>query len=264
MRRNLWALGLVVSLLLLPAAASTFVLSPAVVPSNALFHSGPRGATVSSTNWAGYAVTGPTNSVSFVSGSWVQPAVTCTGASRYAAFWVGIDGYNSRTVEQTGTESDCIGGVAYYSAWYEFFPAYPVTVSTVVHPGDTFKASVTYVSATIGFRISITDVTTGKTVTHAKTVPTAARSSAEWIAEAPYSSGVLPLTHFGTVHFGTDATGVVHTNEATISGTTAVIGAFPAANVHRINMATSVHTKAATSVLTPDGTSFNVTWKHAS
>lgn len=250
--------------LVFPAtAAATLGVTPAAAPSNALFLSGPHASPVSSTNWAGYAVTGANGSVSFVSGSWIQPTVKCTAASRYAAFWVGIDGYNSRTVEQTGTESDCIGGVAYYSAWYEFYPAYPVTVSMVIHPGDTMKASVTYVSSTVGFRVSITDVTTAVTVTHAKTVPTAKRSSAEWIAEAPYSSGVLPLTNFGTVHFGTDATGVAHTNEATVSGTTAAIGGFLAPSIHRINMATSVHVKAATSVLTPDGTSFNVTWKHA-
>src|SRR5271163_4846802 len=69
--------------------------------------------TVSSENWSGYAVVGAADSVSDAKASWTVPAVTC-GASRrspsaYSSFWVGIDGYSSSTVEQTGTDSDCSG-----------------------------------------------------------------------------------------------------------------------------------------------------------
>jgi hypothetical protein len=270
MRRRLWSVVLVFALVVWPAtAAVTVVVAPVVAPSNALFQSGPFQGTLSSTNWAGYAVTGPSDSVKHVAGSWIQPTLSCTSATRYSAFWVGIDGFKSgsRTVEQTGTEADCSGGVASYSAWYEFFPANPVTVSMTVHHGDTMDASVTYVSSTVGFKIVVTDVTTGRTVSHSKTVPTAERSSAEWIAEAPcceLSGSLLPLSDFGTVHFGTDATGVAHTNVATISGVSHAIGGFAASSVNRINMENQAHTKtkAATSALTPDGTSFNVTWKH--
>jgi hypothetical protein len=270
MNRRLWAVAAVLALVVWPATiAVTVVVAPAVSPSNALFQSGPLGATLSSENWAGYAVTGPSDSVKYVAGSWVQPAVTCTSAHRYSSFWVGIDGFKStsRTVEQTGTEADCSGGVASYSAWYEFYPAYPVTVGIHVHPGDTISASVTYVSSTVGFKILIKDVTTGKSASHSKTVSTAQRSSAEWIAEAPCCTVgglILPLSNFGTVHFGTDATGVAHTNEATVSGVTHDIGAFASSSVNRVNMINhaGTKTKAATSVLTPDGTSFNVTWKN--
>jgi hypothetical protein len=270
MNRRLWAVAAVLALVVWPATiAATVVVAPAVAPSNALFQSGPLGATLSSENWAGYAVTGPSNSVKSVVGSWVQPTVSCTSATRYSSFWVGIDGFKStsRTVEQTGTEADCSGGVASYSAWYEFYPSYPVTVGIHIHPGDTISASVTYVNPTVGFKILVKDVTTGKSASHSKKVPTAQRSSAEWIAEAPcceLSGSVLPLSDFGTVHFGTDATGVAHTNTATISGATHNIGAFAAGSINRINMINQAgtKTKAATSSLTPDGTSFNVTWKH--
>ena len=264
MKGALWTLGFVLAIVVLPAAvAVTVVVTPVVVPSYAFLHSGPTHPTGTSSNWAGYAVTGTAHSVTFVQGSWIQPAVSCTSATRYSSFWVGIDGYGSSTVEQTGTEADCVGGSASYSAWYEFYPAFPVYSSMTIHAGDTLKASVTFVSSTVGFKTSITDVTTGVHFSHTKTVPSAQRSSAEWIAEAPSSSSVLPLSNFGTAKFGTDATGVAHTNEATISGTTHVIGSFASASIHQINMVSSVHTKAATSALTPDGTSFNVTWKHA-
>ena len=79
-----------------------------------------------STNWSGYAVTGATGSVTSVNGSWTVPAVTA-GTSRtttyYSAFWVGIDGFSSSTVEQTGTISQIQGTTATYYAWYEFYPS---------------------------------------------------------------------------------------------------------------------------------------------
>jgi Peptidase A4 family len=271
MRSTKWALGIVVAILVVPAAASVTVavapaVSPLLPPSLALLGSGPGSAltanTVSSTNWAGYAVTGATGSVTFVQGSWVQPTVTCSRSTTYSAFWVGIDGYSSRTVEQTGTEADCSGGTAIYSAWYEFYPAYPVTFTkVVVHPGDVFEASVTFAGGK--FTATIKDVTTGTSGHHTKAVSTAKRTSAEWIAEAPYSGGVLPLADFGTAHFGKDATSVAATNEATISGTTSVLGLFSSSSIHQINMKSGGVTKALTSAVTPDGTSFNITWKHS-
>jgi hypothetical protein len=268
MNRTLWTVGLVLALVALPGSlAVTAVVTPVGGPSYAFLQSGPHTAgLVASTNWAGFAVTGPNGSVSFVQGSWIQPKAHCTSATRYASFWVGIDGYSSRTVEQTGTDSDCSGGSPVYYAWYEFYPAYPVTITSVpIHPGNTIEASVTYVSAAVGFKIVLTDVTTGHSYSHSKKVATAQRTSAEWIAEAPSSSsGVLPLANFTMVHFGTDATSVANTCTATVSGTTGAIGSFGASSIHRINMVNlaGTVTKALTSTLTPDGTSFNVTWKH--
>ena len=52
------------------------------------------------------------------------------------------------------------------------------------------------------FTLTITDVTTGKSFSANQKCPSAARSSAEWIMEAPSSrSGVLPLANFGAVTF---------------------------------------------------------------
>src|SRR5580692_4339813 len=52
---------------------------------------------VASSNWAGYADTGPNGDFANVASSWVQPAGHCGAGVQYAAFWVGLDGYSSRT-----------------------------------------------------------------------------------------------------------------------------------------------------------------------
>src|SRR5271165_3522741 len=92
--------------------------------------------TAVSTNWSGYAVTGANGSVTSVTGSWVVPPATCTeagGSKAYASFWVGIDGWNSSSVEQTGTDSDCSSGKPLYYAWYEFYPQASHTVLTNIN-----------------------------------------------------------------------------------------------------------------------------------
>ena len=60
-----------------------------------------------STNWSGYA--GTTGTYTSVSASWTEPTGTCSGSAKYSSFWVGLDGYNSSSVEQTGSEVDCSG-----------------------------------------------------------------------------------------------------------------------------------------------------------
>ena len=60
-----------------------------------------------------------------------------------AAFWVGLDGDNSDTVEQIGTEGYS-EGVAGYDAWYEMYPLYPVTIDMAIHPGDVLTGTVTW------------------------------------------------------------------------------------------------------------------------
>ena len=82
-----------------------------------------HGALVTSTNWSGYAVTGPNGSVTDVKGTWMVPTLqSCTSATKYSSFWIGIDGYDSNTVEQIGTDFDCINGTPTYYAWFEFYP----------------------------------------------------------------------------------------------------------------------------------------------
>jgi Peptidase A4 family len=226
------------------------------------FHKVRRDGTVESTNWSGYAVTG--SSFTVAKGSWTVPAVNCSQTpNTYAAFWVGIDGYSSSTVEQTGTLAECSGSSAFYYAWYEFYPnpSYEIT-SVPVSPGNHVSASVTYNGSE--FTTTITNETTGRSYSRTARVRGAERSSAEWIAEAPCctnSGGILPLSDFGVADFGADYTDVSGTNEATDHSTTGVISAF-GDNVQEIVMATSSGAdEAVPSSLTSDGTSFTVAWK---
>jgi hypothetical protein len=159
-----------------------------------------------STNWSGYAVTGSAGQFSSVSSSWTEPAANCTGSdAEYAAFWVGLDGFNSGSVEQTGTDSDCNGTSPDYYGWYEMYPAAPVYFSNPVAPGDSISASVTF-SGTETYTLVLTDSTQGWTQTITQNEAGLARSSAEVITEAPSSQfGVLPLADFGTIGYGGSA-----------------------------------------------------------
>jgi Peptidase A4 family len=165
---------------------------------------------VESTNWSGYAVTGSDGAFTSVSASWTQPTATCTssgskrgrgGSDKYAAFWVGLDGYSSDSVEQTGSDSDCDGTTPDYYGWYEMYPADPVYYTNTVKPGDSMSASVTF-SGTETYTLVLKDATQGWTETVTKNETGLDRSSAEVITEAPSSSsGVLPLADFGTVNY---------------------------------------------------------------
>jgi Peptidase A4 family len=153
-----------------------------------------------STNWSGYAATG---SFTSVSANWTEPTGHCTSATRYSSFWVGLDGFNSTTVEQTGSEVDCSGGSPVYYSWYEMYPAFPVNFSNTVRPGDKFFGSVTFNGGS-SYTLVLQDITQGWKHTVNKSLSGAANSSAEVIAEAPCctaSGGILPLADFGTVNF---------------------------------------------------------------
>ncbi|HTQ56024.1 MAG TPA: G1 family glutamic endopeptidase [Bryobacteraceae bacterium] len=217
----------------------------------------PENGTSQSTNWSGYAALG--SGFTRAVGSWVVPAATCSSGSQYASFWVGIDGYGSGTVEQLGTEDDCTGATPSYHAWYEFCCKEPeITISNFpVKPGDVIAAVVSYNGS--GFVLAIKNVTTGQTYKKTGNIAGAQRASAEWIAEAPSSGGVLPLTNFGTMVFGKDSTGVAGTNTATLGGVTSPIGRFP--TFYQITMVNgSGNPKAVPSILSTDLTSFSDTW----
>ncbi len=209
-----------------------------------------------STNWSGYAVTGPSGSVSDAKGSWTVPAIqgSCPSTNQYSSFWVGIDGFSSGTVEQTGTDSDCQNGAPTYYAWYEFYPhpAFLINGLTIT-PGDHITAEASFSGRS--FTVTITDTTTGHSFSTSARVHSAQRSSAEWIAEAPSSSGgILPLADFGTVSFSACT--------AMVSGTSGTIGSF-GSSVQVITMVSnSGAVKAQPSSLSGSGgDSFSVTWK---
>lgn len=204
-----------------------------------------------STNWSGYAVDG--TGATSVTGSWTQPYATCgIGENSWSSPWVGIDGDTSSTVEQTGTDSDCVRGKPTYYAWYEMYPKSLVQLRLAVHPGDNFTGQVTYASGS--FTLTLTDNTTGVTSTTRQSSNKAARSSVEWIMEGPANTG---LTSFGSIPFGSVPNS---TDSATINGQAAPLSSFT--NPQQITMTTN---SGAVRAL-PSGLSnsaFGETWKHS-
>jgi hypothetical protein len=228
-----------------------------------------HGRNATSTNWSGYAVTGPNGSVTDVKGSWIVPAVKCTAGApdSYSSYWVGIDGYGSNTVEQIGIDADCVSGKPAYSAWYEYYPHWPYIINNFpVASGNIISAEVSY-GAKGQFTVSLTNQSVLDKQRHPITfsnttkMPQAQSASAEWIVEAPWSSSVLPLANFTSASFGHFYTGQPNTCYATVSGKTGPIGSFNT-SVIQINMVSSTGAmKALTLPLSPDGSSFTDVWQ---
>ncbi len=207
---------------------------------------GFSGTSETSGNWAGYDVTG--SDFTSVTASWTQPAASSTSSNGSdTAFWVGLDGDGSETVEQIGTEAYKANGSVHYDAWYEMYPSNMVTIhSLTISPGDEITATVTANGAG-GFTLTLADATTqvsfSKTLSNGVTKP----KSAEVIAEAPTDAttgDLLALTDFDTLDF----TGCAFDGQS--------ISAF---DWNRIDMVSdSGTTLVTTSALGSDGASFTV------
>jgi len=163
-----------------------------------------HGFNINGYNWSGAAKTG--SGFTSVKSSWTEPSVTCNSTNDLMAPWVGIDGYGSSSVEQTGVATDCSSGHPVYQAWYEMYPAAPVYYSLSSYPvsaGDHFNATVSRSGNT--YTLTLNNSTRGWTKTTTKSSSNA-NSSAEIIIESP--TGAYP--RFGTVNF----------TNSTINGTT--------------------------------------------
>lgn len=152
-----------------------------------------------SSNWSGYAVIGSTFSTA--TANWTQNAITCTSGdgSTDMSPWVGIDGYNTNTVEQTGSSGDCSGASKDYYAWYEMYPRNVVVINKTVKAGDQFTATVTHTSGT-SYKLTLEDITQGWTNSVTKSI-SASDASAEAVMEMAANhltkwSGADPFTDF--------------------------------------------------------------------
>jgi hypothetical protein len=156
-------------------------------------------ANQTSTNWAGYAATGGTYQT--VTASWIEPSVTCT-SDGIVAFWVGLDGWGSSTVEQTGTGVDCSSGSPQQFAWWETYPANSVQeYDDPVSAGDQLTSTVTAEPGGV-YNLVLTDTTKGWTETNPVHVTGATNASAEVVAEAVSSGNTItPLPDFHDVAF---------------------------------------------------------------
>jgi hypothetical protein len=210
---------------------------------------------VQSTNWSGYADdnTG-SHTYSSVTGHWNEPSVTCTSTSALAAFWVGIDGFTSGSVEQDGTLAECSGGRAFYFSWWEMYPTNSIqVVGSSVAGGDSISASV--VKSGSSYALKVTDSThTADSFSTTQTCSSCVDTSAEWIAEAPSGSGgIFPLPNF---HTWTLSSATVKSGS-----TSGVISTFPDDELTMINSSGAV--KAQPGALTSGGNGFTVTWKRS-
>ena len=139
-------------------------------------------------NWAGYAASGQT--FTSITGTWVEPVARCKASHDLYAPWLGLDGYNDQTVEQTGVQTSCSTGTPVDSGWYEMYPAAPVDYGNPVRTGDTISATVTYEGG-ISYSLTLTDVTKGWSHTVTKRL-NAGNASAEAVIEAPGGFPGLP------------------------------------------------------------------------
>jgi hypothetical protein len=235
----------------------TGIMAP-LAPDGGNAADGPE-KSVSSANWAGYAVTG--SSFTSALGSWVVPAYHClTTPNSKSVFFVGIDGYSDKTSESIGTESDCVGTKYQYFAWYVLGTTETKITGFSVKSGDVISASVSYAGSE--FTVEIYNITQGLFFSKSAAVSGAQRSSAEWIVQRLGVTQYYPLMDFGKVSSGSDYTNIVDTDWASDSSVSGPISDF-GSNMVKINMVNSANVTLATpSALTTDGSSFTVTWKH--
>ena len=186
-----------------------------------------QGTPAVSSNWSGYVATPPDGSAatfSDVTGTWIEPDVTCTpGRNDAVAFWVGLGGAGeaSPALEQLGTGAQCDGGTspAAHYAWWEIVPAASVRIPVQVKPGDKITAAVLVNGQRV--TLSLKNLTTHKRFSKVITLTqTLDVTSAEWIAEAPSNCfgtrcRTVPLTNFGAVTF-TNAAAIANGHPGTI------------------------------------------------
>jgi uncharacterized repeat protein (TIGR02543 family) len=219
-----------------------------------------------SSNWSGYANSGATFNA--VSASWTVPTVNCqSGANAYSAQWIGIDGYTSSTVEQDGTETDCIGGSASYNAWYEMYGdsavnnGYEVEISPTTNPvdaGDSISASVSFSASTGEWTLTIDD-STRWSAAYSTTISfsTPARSSAEWVVERPEICSqtclLTSLADFGSVSFSNASTTTINSSGS--------ISANPYAAIEMVAAGYGSTVLAVPGALDSTGDDFTDTWE---
>lgn len=206
---------------------------------------------VESTNWSGYADTG--TGFTQVSGDWKEPTVsTCGTATSYAAFWIGLDGYSSPTVEQEGTMIECYQGTAYQYSWWGLYPDNDLQIEgSNVKSGDSITALIQRTGTKYAF--TLTDSThPASSFSTTQTCAACDNTSAEWITETMDDS---PLSHFGPWN--------LTNSDVATSGPVGVISSYTDDEITMIS-GTTENTLAEPSALTDGGSAFTVTWEHAS
>ncbi len=159
-------------------------------------------------NWSGYVAAYFATGHTYTSaqGTWVVPSVTHFSgfSTEYSSSWVGIGGFceNSNctvadnSLLQLGTEQDASSSGTRYYAWYEALPSPIKKIPISISAGDTITVSLQLISAgkkNQSWTLRMEDATGAQTWSTTLNYKSS-QLSAEWIEEAPSSSGgILPL-----------------------------------------------------------------------
>ncbi|WP_194926416.1 G1 family glutamic endopeptidase [Catenulispora pinisilvae] len=146
--------------------------------------------------WGGYADTGAR--FTSISGDWTVPTLNCSSVPNSSVSpWIGIDGFNSDTVEQIGFDQDCQNGVAGYYPWVEMYPADSIYFTETVKAGDHITASVSVSGSS--WTLTEKDTTRGWSKTFHES-GSDKLSSAEAIVE-DLGNGIQPVAPFSAITF---------------------------------------------------------------
>lgn len=213
---------------------------------------------LSSTNWAGYADDNSTgHTYTMVSGTWNQPTVTCpSDENRLVVWWVGLDGFNTGTVEQDGTGAFCSNGTALYFTWWEMYPTNSITIaSNALAPADHIVSTVNFTSGQYVLTVKDSTHTAASFTTKQTCTAGCSNASAEWIAETPQEyRGQTPWPKY-TMWKETTA-------KVKSGATTGTISSFPDDEITIVGSDFST-TLGTTGALTNLGKNFNVSWRYA-
>lgn len=195
-------------------------------------------------NWAGYEASLSPNQVTFATGTWIMPMKYPNNPIGFSSIWVGID--DGAHIAQIGIEWDTNNAYA----WYEMFPAGLVVIGGFPFDvDDSITSTVTYIGGNL-FTLTLANNTRQVFFTTTQSQSANGRSRCEWINERPFfgGPGFPPLTRFCPCQWSNCM--------ATFGGITGTISAF---NFDPITMVSSAPL-AIPSALSPDGSSFEVTW----
>jgi hypothetical protein len=222
-----------------------------------------HGGTVTSLNWAGYAVTPANPAITSVTSTFIVPSAGLLPPG-FAATWVGIGGFSTSDLIQAGVGEQSLPSLplvgAQYYPWYEMLPnaevqltgcagaaGYPGDANCTVAPGDSMAVIIQQSGNNLW---TIAFANTTRHWTWIQQFPyQSSKSSAEWIAEAPtlavLQTIIAPLS---IVSFGP-------TSIYTQAGTSYTIAQ---GNPTKVVLSPGFVNEATPSGLAKDGQSFNV------
>ncbi|GIG61960.1 hypothetical protein Lfu02_63320 [Longispora fulva] len=193
--------------------------------------------------WGGYTAYGQT--FTSISATWNIPALDCSANRGIASPWVGLDGWDSSTVEQIGIDFDCTSGRAQYKPWVEMYPQDSIYFTNTVRAGDSMTGSV-HDDGGHWYTLTLADSTQGWTKTFRKYLANAGSVNAEAIME-PIGGGNVPkLARFDALRF----------SDVTVDGHP--IGDY---STHRSSVTRGTTVLATTGSLSGGG--FPITWQHS-